>query len=119
MQAFERGEQIEFRYNDGSGKWKETNGAHLWNWAKKEYRVKPKKHYVHFDTAEDFLAEQRKHIMLVTDNEIDYFASINGEGSVFLNPLSGCTPMKKTNFEDLFTNYQFGDEAPCGKEVEV
>lgn len=41
MQAYERGEEIEFRLADCEDRWAPTISP-LWNWEKFEYRIKPK-----------------------------------------------------------------------------
>ena len=74
MQAYESGEQIEC-FNDEQ--WKDVNNP-IWDWLHNDYRVKQKK-YVPFDTAEEFLAAQRKHgetVRYKLDDEL-YHSYIN------------------------------------------
>ena len=48
MQAYDRGEKIEAVYNDV---WVDIDMPE-WSWGLRDYRVKPKKSYVPFETAE-------------------------------------------------------------------
>lgn len=125
MQAYLRGEQIEFCYNDENIKvWENTDGEPLWNWKDTDYRVKPK--YVPFETAEDFLAAQRKHgceLITIEDGEKkEHYVSVTLDGNVFEhiieNRSSNCTYLG--DLEDLLLDdYKFTDGTPCGKEVDL
>ena len=123
MQAYERGEQIQIL--DINGIWEDKEYPY-WNWAQCDYRVKPKKSYVPFDTAEEFLAAQRKH----GDELIStYFIEplkfndiyINADGLIFIRT----EDKRGVNFnyygylKDLFEKFKFSDGTPCGKEVEL
>lgn len=121
MQAYDRGEQIEILMN---GKWKD-NCKPLWEWVHFDYRVKTKKKYVPFDTAEEFLEAQRKHgcelIKIEDGKEKEHYVSVTFDGNVFEhiaeNRSSNC--MYLGDFEDLLLDdYKFEDGTPCGKEVE-
>ena len=92
----------------------------IWNWAKCDYRVKPNKMYVPFETAEEFLAAQRVHGINI--NHI-------GASSKFLC-FVGCdnkviimdTLYKykvNVDFRLLCDFYTFADGTLCGKEVEL
>lgn len=84
MQAYEKGEQIQVKNIADNTKWEEIEFSG-WNWIYYDYRVKPKPKYVPFDTAEEFLAAQRKHSFLV--NKIGsgrHYAYINGKCEVRL-----------------------------------
>ncbi len=126
MQAYERGEQIEFCYNDENIKvWENTNGEPLWNLGDTDYRVKPEQKYVPFGTAEEFL--QRK------GNTAKGVISIDNDGALKTHDLSitldgmvyehgedqwSCTYLG--DLEDLLLeNYQFADGTPCGKDIEL
>ena len=96
----------------------------IWNWAKCDYRVKPKKKYVPFDTSEEFFAEQRKHgcgLITIEDGEKkEHYVSVTLDGNVFEhtieNRISNCTYLG--DLEDLLLDYyKFTDGTPCGKEV--
>lgn len=114
MQAYDRGEQIEFM--DCSREWKDTINP-IWDWARHYYRVKPKPKYVPFDTAEEFLTAQRKHSFSV--NKIGsgrHYAYINGKCEVRLVNVA----TKKSfifSLKGLFLSCKFEDGTPCGKEV--
>ena len=118
MQAYERGEQIEC-FNDDYKQWKDVDSP-IWDWLHNEYRVKPKKSYVPFDTPEEFLTEYRKHGEFIENKESGekMNAYVDKNGIVILSTALNCT----YTFESLGTllgYYQFSDGTPCGKEVEA
>ena len=129
MQAYERGEQIEFIY-EGIEWCNASNPA--WDWNHFDYRVKPKTKYVPFDTAEEFLAAQRKHgegLISIgnsapTDDILLFKAidiSIKLDGSVYEHRENkwGNYCEYLGNLKDLFVKYKMADSTPCGKEVEL
>ena len=115
MQAYERGEQIEC-FNDEE--WKYVKNP-VWDWLNNNYRVKQKK-YVPFDTAEEFLAAQRKHgenVRCKLDDEL-YHAYINNRNETVLVSHYGHTGSIMINIVNMYDKYEFEDGTPCGKEVE-
>ena len=125
MQAYDRGEQIEFCYNDENIKvWENTDGEPLWNWGDTDYRVKPKTRYVPFDTPEEFFAAQRKHggdlfIRIENGTLKKHELSVSLDGSVYDHMDDGDVDYIG-EFEDLlFEDYKFADGTPCGKEVKL
>ena len=117
MQAYESGEQIEC-FNDEE--WKYVKNP-VWDWLHNNYRVKQKK-YVPFDTAEEFLAAQRKHggdgLISIEDVVIKkHDISVSLDGSVYDHTDDGDVDYIG-NFEDLLLeDYKFADGTQCGKEV--
>ena len=120
MQAYERGEQIEFM--DCSRKWKDTTNP-IWDWIRYDYRVKPKKKFVPFDTAEEFLTALRKHggdgLISIEDGVIKAnYISVSPDGSVYEHKenqwTSDCEYIG--NLKDLFEDFKMADGTPCGKE---
>ena len=113
MLAFDRGEQIEFRYREIE--WRDTNKP-IWDWNHFDYRVKPKPKYVPFETAEEFITAQRKKGRFVIDKEsgIKYNIFINASNIVYL------TNMYAFGFigtlQKIFDEFTFTDGTPCGKE---
>ena len=115
MLAFDRGEQIEFRYREIE--WRDTNKP-IWDWNHFDYRVKPKTKYVPFETAEEFLEAQRNNGYLVSNKGKFLEAYINGRDTVIIsNPYN--REFELISLNDLFRNYGFKDGTPCGKEVKV
>ena len=115
MQAYERGEQVQLLNINGN--WEDKDNPAL-NLAKCDYRVKPKKKYIPFDTAEEFLAAQRKHGEFIENKESGekMNAYVDKNGIVILSTALNCT----YTFESLgtlFGCYKFSDGTPCGKEV--
>lgn len=121
MQAYDRGEQIEGRRRvcgvDDSG-WLEARNP-LWDWRSCDYRVKPKKKFVPFDTAEEFLAAQRKYGKTVRCKENNYLfrSYVNECGDIALVNAAGHSITE--DIDDIHVRYEFLDGTPCGKEVEV
>ena len=116
MQAYDGGEQIEC-FNDEE--WKYVKNP-VWDWMHNDYRVKQKK-YVPFDTAEEFLAAQRKHgenVRCKLDDEL-YHAYINNRCETILVSHYGHTGSIITNIVNMFDKYEFADGTPFGKEVDV
>ena len=123
MQAYEIGEQIEFM--DCSREWKDTTNP-IWDWARYDYRVKPKKSYVQFETAEEFLAAQREHgdgLISIDDNGVvkAHDISISPDGSVYEHGENQWTSTCEYigDLKDLFEDFKFADGTPCGKEIEL
>ena len=116
MQAYDRGEQIEACYN---GVWVNIDMPE-WSWGLRDYRVKPKKKYIPFDTAEEFLTAYRKHGEFIENNETGekMNAYVDKNGIVILSTALNCTYTFES-LRTLFGCYKFSDGTPCGKEVEV
>ena len=123
MQAYERGEQVQLLNIDGN--WEDKDNP-AWNWARCDYRVKSKKIYVPFETAEEFLAAQREHggelissyfIGLLKFNDI----YINADGLIFIRTKDerGVNFNYYGDLKDLFDKFKFSDCTPCGKEIEL
>ena len=118
MQAYERGEQIEFRMKTipENDEWDTMTQEPEWNWSDFDYRVKPKPKYVPFETAEEFLTAQRKKGRYVIDKKsgTKYNIFINASNIVYL------TNMYAFGFigtlQQIFDEFTFTDGTPCGKE---
>lgn len=117
MQAYERGEQIEEKLDGTTDKWHEVEEP-LWDWAAFNYRVKPKKKYVPFDTAEEFLAAQREHGVYIFFGGYKYSAHVNSNSSIRLSPSTDVLKVIISDLENILTECTFEDGTPCGKEVE-
>ena len=115
MQAYERGEQIEFTYE--GIEWRNASNP-AWDWNHFDYRVKPKTKYIPFDTAEEFLTAYRKHGEFIENKESSekMNAYIDKNGIVILSTALNCTYTFE-NLRTLFRCYKFSDGTPCGKEV--
>ena len=121
MQAYERGEKFQLLNIDGN--WEDKDNP-SWNWAKCDYRVKPKTRYVPFDTPDEFFEAQRKHggdaLITIEDGVLKkHDISVSLDGSVYDHIDDGDVDYIG-EFEDLlFEDYKFADGTPCGKEVET
>ena len=119
MQAYERGEQVQLLNINGN--WEDKDNP-AWNWAKCDYRVKPKKKYVPFETAEEFLTAYRKHgcgVITIEDGmNKSHDISITIDGLVYEHGEDQWACTYLGDIEDLFLeDYKFKDGTPCGKEV--
>ena len=118
MQAYDRGEQIEVHHSYIHKDYWVACGTPAWDWDNFDYRVKPKKSYVPFDTAEEFLTAYRKHGEFIENKESGekMNAYVDKNGIVILSTALNCT----YTFESLGTLFRyckFSDGTPCGKEV--
>ena len=118
MQAYEEGEQIQIKPSYTT-EWSEANFP-WWNWSDFDYRVKPKKSYVPFETAEEFLTAYRKHGEFIENKESGekMNAYVDKNGIVILSTALNCTYTYES-LGTLFGCYKFSDGTPCGKEVEL
>ena len=118
MQAYEIGDKIEVRYLYDHKDYWISCGTPVWDWNNFDYRVKQKKSYVPFETADEFLAAQRKHGEVIVDNVSGEKSNayVNKNGTVVSTKLIsnvwtiGC-------LGTIFRYYKFSDGTPCGKEV--
>ena len=115
MQAYDRGEKIQLL--DRLGNWVDIDMPE-WSWGLRDYRVKPKKKYVPFDTPEEFLAAYRKHGEFIENKESGekMNAYVDKNGIVILSTALNCTYTFES-LRTLFGCYKFSDGTPCGKEV--
>ena len=124
MQAYLRGEKIEYRYCHTD--WLECR-IPIWDWCNLDYRVKKTKRkntktktkYLPFETVDEFLTAQIEHgsvIKMINDDRL-LSAFVRADGSVlFVLPKSICEKLL-INVNDLCGKYEFADGTPCGKEV--
>ena len=114
MQAYERGENIQFFSINGD--WKDTEFPN-WNWGIREYRVNPKKKYVPFETAEEFITAQRKkgHFIIDKKSGTKYNIFINASNIVYLTNIYSFSFFR--TLQKIFDEFTFTDGTPCGKEV--
>ena len=119
MQAYKRGELIECRASDVEDRgWAEIKDP-SWDWHNLDYRVKPKKRYVPFDTAEEFLAEQYKRntdVVIYNGKRCQAYTNYIG---VLLTEEFNLKMLYFLSFVKLFVNCKFQDGTQCGKEVEL
>ena len=121
MQAYERGEQIE--YKDHRRKWYDVEYP-VWDWLRTDYRVKPKPKYVPFETPEEFLTALRKHgdgLIRIYNDEVlkAHNISIRPDGCVYdhTEKEDGSECSYVGYLQELFVEYKMADRTPCGKEI--
>ena len=114
MQAYDRGEQIQFL--DRLGNWVDIDMPE-WSWGLRDYRVKPKKKYVPFETAEEFITAQRKKGRFIIDKKsgTKYNIFINASNIVYLTNIYSFSFFG--TLQKIFDEFTFTDGTPCGKEV--
>ncbi len=118
MQAYERGEQIEFKQY--GRKWLEDKTWHdvqypAWGWLHADYRIKPKPEFRPFKSVEEFLEAQKEHGTETSTGELLF---INSDNTIYIDRWVKGLDSGKCSFEYLFKNFKFADGAPYGKEVE-
>ena len=113
MQAYDRGEKIESGYG---GVWVDIDMPE-WSWGLRDYRVKPKKKYIPFDTAEEFITAQRKKGRFIIDKKsgTKYNIFINASNIVYLTNIYSFSFFG--TLQKIFDEFTFTDGTPCGKEV--
>ena len=104
-EAFERGEDIQYRYK--SGDWTDTPNP-SWH-PLHEYRIKPKPKYVPFTFKDAELFMNR--VVIAKDKSCKAVITYSDNEDVLLGTVV-------RNYKHLFENYTFLDGSPCGKEVE-
>ena len=117
MQAYDRGEQIQIK--GSSIDWIDIIDivSPKWDCINYDYRVKPKKNFVPFEKAEEFLEAQRNHGETIRCKSDDYLfrSFVNGCGDISLVNDDGYSLSE--NIGDIYGRYEFLDGTPCGKEV--
>lgn len=103
MEAFGRGEAIEYRILSVNGEW-ETPVNIRWNWDKYEYRVKPKSEYIPFDFGDDLIGT----VIVSKKTGKKYMVFAQNEEGV------GCWDGLKI-YEVLLRDWKFTDGSVCGK----
>ena len=115
MQAYERGEQIEFSFADQV--WKICDCEPSWDWITCDYRVKPKIKYVPFENVEEFIDAQKEHGV-----EVKYLQT-NAVRSVFINSKGEILMRENNSFyimshvREMYGLFKFLDNTPCGKQM--
>lgn len=124
MQAYERGEQIEYRMrtipknNERDLITKEPD----WNWAEFDYRVKPQPTYRPYKNAEEFLKAQEEHRMNIQLKGCNYYRlplyitdTIIG---VQCPASNGSVVSIDVSYRELLEDYLWQDGTPCGVKEE-
>ena len=120
MQAYERGEQIEFRMKTipENDKWGTMTQEPEWDWRTFDYRVKPKLKYRPYNNAAEFLAAQKEHGMNIKLNGHNYYGLPLYITNILIGIQwpqgDGSTVDIDVSYEELFRDYTWQDETPCG-----
>lgn len=111
MQAFDRGEWIEFA-NIGFDDWVATE-APLWDWSSYNYRVKPKPKLVPYESMQEFYEAMKEHgqyLKMICFNGYFWCPTTIESDDIWIAGV-------RVTYEELIKEYEFVDGAPCGKEV--
>lgn len=120
MQAYDRGEQIEFISKDlrSSADWITMTQEPYWNWAEFDYRIKPKQSYRPYKNADEFLQAQKEHgIWLVSKRVSSYVMPvklISQTIEICAINVKGVFVPREISFKELLNNYTWQDGTPCG-----
>jgi hypothetical protein len=126
MQAFARGEQIEYR-DKGAECWFPLSFDPDWNWEKFDYRVKLQPAYRPYKNADEFLKAQKEHGMylhhddfpnwyqlplFVTDKAVtlsDTLSEVHDDSRFY---------EREITLLRLFREFKWQDGTPCGVKEE-
>ncbi len=126
MQAYERGEQIEYRENPDRyhnlDEW-EYADAPVWDWYSYEYRIKPQPAYRPYKDAAEFLAAQKEHGMYLRPKDeasrYELPTSIDDEKVVFILPTNTSNAYAVCyHYDNLLKDKVWQDGTPCGVKEE-
>lgn len=120
MQAYERGEQIEFRMKTipENDEWDIMTQEPEWNWSNFDYRIKPKHIYRPYKNAAEFLAAQKEHGMNIKLNGHNYYGLPLYITNILIGIQwpqgDGSTVDIDVSYGDLLREYTWQDGIPCG-----
>lgn len=122
MQAYERGEQIEYRMKTipENNEWVTMTQEPEWNWTEFEYRVKPKPTYRPYKNAGEFLKAQWEHGMYLRDKvsrELVIPLCVN-DYRVILPDNGQELTAKYFLYVNLLDCFVWQDGTPCGVKEE-
>ena len=116
MQAYERGEAIEWKspYN---GAWNRIYDPQ-WNWGSTEYRIMQEPTYRPYKSAQEFLKAQKEHGMWLSSKQVvSYFMPVRLTGQIIeicaINS-DGLFEARGMCFQELIEKYVWQDGTPCG-----
>ena len=124
MQAYDRGEQIEYRIKDfmRDDEWCDQKESPEWDWRTFDYRVKPKPTYRPYKNADEFLQAQREHGMYLRPSTKAKYTTpitIGGDTITIAFPLdSGNVYTCRYSYGDIFKDFTWQDGTPCGVKEE-
>ena len=122
MQAFNRGEQIEYRIKDfmRDDEWYVQKSIPEWDWRTYDYRIKPKPTYRPYKNAQEFLQAQKEHGMNIWQNGCNYYRLplyiTDTLISIQYPQIDGSVVGVDKLYIDLLREYTWQDGTPCGIE---
>lgn len=120
MQAYERGEQIEYRIKDfmRDDEWYVQKEFPEWDWRTFDYRVKSKQTYRPYKNAAEFLTAQKEHGMNIKLKEHNYYGLPLYITNILIGIQwpqgDGSTVDIDVSYEELLRDYTWQDGTPCG-----
>ena len=124
MQAYERGEQIEYMIKDfmRDDEWCDQKEFPEWDWRTFDYRVKPKPTYRPYKNADEFLQAQREHGMYLRPSTKDKYMTpitISGDTITLAFHLdSGNVYTCRYSYGNIFKDFTWQDGTHCGVKEE-
>ena len=122
MQAFNRGEQIEYRIKDfmRDDEWYVQKSIPEWDWRTYDYRIKPKPTYRPYKNAQEFLQAQKEHGMNIWQKGCNYYRLplyiTDTLISIQYPQIDGSVFSVDKLYIDLLREYTWQDGTPCGIE---
>lgn len=114
MQAFDRGEQIEFKHIDSDDWMLAFAGSPMsWNWYDFDYRVKPKPKLIPYESEQEFYEAMKAHgqyLKMICFNGYFWCPTTIESDDIWIGGV-------RVTYEELLKEYEFVDGTPCGKEV--
>ena len=122
MQAYERGEQIEYRMRTipENNEWDLIEKVPDWNWSEFDYRIKPQSQYRPYKNADEFLAAQREHGMYLREKVSQGVMMPLGVNDYRVILPDNGQPLTAKDFlyENLLNCFVWQDGTPCGVKEE-
>lgn len=115
MQAYERGEQIEYRIKDfmRDDEWYVQKEFPEWDWKTFDYRVKKPSTYRPYKNIQEFLQAQKEHGIYLQEKETRCMIMPLG-----VNYYRVTIPSRSYRYKQLLNTFVWQDGTPCGVKEE-
>lgn len=115
MQAYERGEQIEYRIKDfmRDDEWYVQKEFPEWDWKTFDYRVKKQFTYRPYKNIQEFLQAQKEHGIYLQEKETRCMIMPLG-----VNYYRVTIPSRSYRYKQLLNTFVWQDGTPCGVKEE-
>ncbi len=115
MQAYKRGEQIEYRIKDfmRDDEWYVQKEFPEWDWKTFDYRVKKPSTYRPYKNIQEFLQAQKEHGIYLQEKETRCMIMPLG-----VNYYRVTIPSRSYRYKQLLNTFVWQDGTPCGVKEE-